>query len=1547
MKIQLLLAAILSLTISFSQSANNCGNYTSTGTTTTGTYPDPTPGCASNVPGTTTTGPASWDGGSCSGQIITTVTGPAVTCLTVSYEAVNTDDFATLTTNTGGVLTITGTGNCGISGNVIGPFQCGSYFYGSCQFTICSTIPFSQLILSNTGCSSGWVINCASITACTSPDINPLANFTGCDSYTLPAITGTNLTGGQAYYTGPGGTGTQYLPGTVITSSMTLYIYDAVLPCFDEEIFTITLDVTPPVINCPPALAAVCSIAEQPAYASFAQFTGAGGSASDETSLNTGSFVLLSEVSNGGTCPEIVTRTYQIADACGHTSTCSQTITIHDLVAPVFSAPPANIAVQCPTDVPAMTSLNYTDNCNPAGSVLGTDVSDGNTCPETITRTWNYTDACGNPATASQTITIQDTQAPVMSAAPANLSVQCPGDIPAMTNVNYTDNCDVPGSVPGVDGPLVGGPCGGTITRTWTYTDLCGNSASVSQVFTIDDTTPPTASNPPNITVPGGPAPAPDPLVVTDEADNCGAPTVAYVSESSDGNSCPETITRIYSVTDACGNSINVTQVIIIGDPFPPTGTAPADITVECIGDVPLADPALIIDEADNNGVPVVTHLSDVSDGNTCPETITRTYSITDICGNVTNVIQLITVIDTQSPIFAAPPANVSVQCPGDVPAMTNLSYTDNCDPAGSVAGTDGPLVGGNCGGTITRSWTYTDACGNTTTVNQTITIDDTTPPTGTAPANITVQCNGDVPPQNILDITDEADNCSVPVVAFVSDASDGNTCPEIITRTYSITDACGNSINVQQTITIDDTILPTASNPASVTVPGGPAPAPDPLVVIDEADNCPLPIVVAWVSDVSDNNPCPETIVRTYSVTDFCGNQILVTQNIIITDPIMPTGTAPGPITVECIGMVPAPDPLLITDEADNQGVPAVAFVSDVSDGNSCPETITRTYSITDICANEILVTQLITVNDITPPTASNPVGVNVECVGDVPAIDVNVVTDEADNCPLPIVVAHVSDVSDGNSCPETITRTYSVTDACGNSIDVTQTITVNDVTPPTASNPAPLNVQCIGDVPAVDVNVVTDEADNCPLPIIVAHVSDVSNGNTCPEIITRTYSVTDACGNSINVMQTISVNDNINPTASNPAPINVSCASNVPAPDPTVVTDEADNCPLPLTVAWVSDVSDGNTCNNETITRTYSVTDACGNSINVAQQIIIAAFIPSIDAGPDQSICEGDQAVLNAVNPDGAVIAWDNGITDGVSFTPAVGTITYTVSADICAGECTNTDQVNVVVNPNPTINFMGDSLQGCNPFTVTFTNQSTEQFNCVWDFGNGNQAAGCGPVFSTYNAAGLYNVTLTITSIAGCVSTDTYADYIEVIEMPVAEFSSSANLVTTENTEVEFDNTSMNAVSYDWDFGDNFGGTTNVSPTHNFPDFGEGSYEVTLVAYNSLGCPDTARELIIVEDVLLFYVPNIFTPDGDEFNEIFKPIFTSGYDIYDYHLTIFNRWGEIVFESYNSDFGWNGHYGNGGLVDDGVYIWQIKFGETGTDKKQTVRGHVTVLK
>jgi gliding motility-associated-like protein len=730
--------------------------------------------------------------------------------------------------------------------------------------------------------------------------------------------------------------------------------------------------------------------------------------------------------------------------------------------------------------------------------------------------------------------------------------------------------------------------------------------------------------------------------------------------------------------------------------------------------------------------------------------------------------------------------------------------------------------------------------------------------------------------------------------------------------------------------------------------VPGGPAPAPDPTVVLDEADNCAAVPVVAFVSDVSDNGNCPETITRTYSVTDNCGNQITVTQTILITDPILPTATAPAPVSVECISQVPAADPTIITDEADNNGVPTVTFVNDVSNGQSCPTIITRTYRVTDPCGNSIDLTQTITVDDITAPTGTAPGAVTVQCTSQVPAANTALVTGVSDNCSTAPVVAFVGDVSNGATCPEVITRTYSITDNCGNVTTVTQTITVDDTTPPVATAPAAVIVQCISQVPASNPGSVTGVSDNCTAAPVVAFVSDVSNGATCPEVITRTYSVTDNCGNVTTVTQTITVDDTTPPTASNPATITVPSAAAVPAPNTSAVADEADNCTVVPTVTWVSDVSDGNVCNNETITRTFLIADNCGNTKTVTQLIVISATYPDINAGPDQTICEGATATLTPSNPDNATISWSPAIQSGQPFTPSVGSTVYTVTADNYG--CISTDQVTILVNPAPVVSFTADINQGCLPLTVTFTNTSTASTslsNCLWDMGNGITQTGCGTIVYTYNTPGLFDVSLTTTDANGCTTMLENTDLIYVEGYPNAQFSASSYELNNleEVTEVNFSNSSTGAVDYFWEFGD---GSSSIlsDPSHIFETMDYGSYEVMLVAYSSLGCTDTAYHLITVSEELIYYIPNTFTPDGDEFNNTFQPVFTSGFDPYNFNLYIFNRWGELIFESHDASIGWDGTYG-GVLCQDGTYTWKIDFKSRINDKRYMKAGHVNLIR
>lgn len=339
----------------------------------------------------------------------------------------------------------------------------------------------------------------------------------------------------------------------------------------------------------------------------------------------------------------------------------------------------------------------------------------------------------------------------------------------------------------------------------------------------------------------------------------------------------------------------------------------------------------------------------------------------------------------------------------------------------------------------------------------------------------------------------------------------------------------------------------------------------------------------------------------------------------------------------------------------------------------------------------------------------------------------------------------------------------------------------------------------------------------------------------------------------------------------------------------------------------------------------------------------IVTVNALPNVFAGNDFSICEGDQAVLTGSGATNYV--WDQGAVNGVLFTPAA-TNTYTVTGTDANG-CMNTDDVLITVEPAPVVSFIGDNLSGCAPLTVTFTNTTPGSLDdCIWTFENGTVLSGCGSVTTTFNTPGMYDVTLTTTSTTGCTASTTYTDYIYVEADPVASFSPSSTLISNLNPEVYFLNTSSGAVNYTWDFGTGIPLVTVVSPTYVFPDNEPATYNVELIAYSPLGCMDTAFASIKLVEEVIFYVPNTFTPDDDDYNPTFQPVFSSGYDPYDFTLLIFNRWGEIIFESHNADIGWDGTYG-GELMQDGTYSWKIEFKTTTSDERRVVVGHVNMMK
>lgn len=362
--------------------------------------------------------------------------------------------------------------------------------------------------------------------------------------------------------------------------------------------------------------------------------------------------------------------------------------------------------------------------------------------------------------------------------------------------------------------------------------------------------------------------------------------------------------------------------------------------------------------------------------------------------------------------------------------------------------------------------------------------------------------------------------------------------------------------------------------------------------------------------------------------------------------------------------------------------------------------------------------------------------------------------------------------------------------------------------------------------------------------------------------------------------------------------------------------------------------------------VTTTYTVT---GTSVQGCIKTDLVQVIvnpsPIVVAGPDLIICAGQSAIL--FGSGATTYTWDNSVINGVAFTPNPAISLYTVTGITAAG-CSSTDQLNIQVIPIPIVSFSPDSILGCSPFLVNFTNTTLNSVSCSWDMGDGNQISGCGTVSNTFLQAGCYDVTLTVNFATGCTSSLTSPNIICVEPNPIASFVATPSILNEYDTEAYFHNTTVGGSTYSWDFGDSTSGSNLVNPSHDYTAAGLGNFLVTLIAYSPIGCVDSVQKVIQIKEDLIFYIPNTFTPDEDEFNNSFHPIFTSGFDPFEYTLLIFDRWGEIIFETNNTEIGWNGTYDNKrGLVQDGTYSWKIEFKRSESDERVMKVGHVNVLR
>ncbi len=338
-----------------------------------------------------------------------------------------------------------------------------------------------------------------------------------------------------------------------------------------------------------------------------------------------------------------------------------------------------------------------------------------------------------------------------------------------------------------------------------------------------------------------------------------------------------------------------------------------------------------------------------------------------------------------------------------------------------------------------------------------------------------------------------------------------------------------------------------------------------------------------------------------------------------------------------------------------------------------------------------------------------------------------------------------------------------------------------------------------------------------------------------------------------------------------------------------------------------------------------------------------------PKINNPGDQSICDSFKLKkLTGTNLSGNEnYYFASQKNNGKIVNSSISNDTTLYIYDINKG-CTFEDSFKVFIGLKPNISFNVDKVSGCVPFTINFLNNSTNIGDTsVWYFGLDSLVIlGDQPVIKyTFTEAKCYDISFK-TSNHGCGNKLTKSKMICGNSNPKADFDfQPENGASVLEPMITFNNKSTpDATIFHWDFGDE-GDSKEKDPKHSFlgnPQI----YFITLTASTKANCFSQKIKSIEIADKFVYYVPNTFTPDGDNLNNNFTPVLFSGFDPQSYTLTIFDRWGEILFVSHDTTIGWDGTYGNNPCLV-GVYTWTIQVTDTVDKKVKNLHGHVNLIR
>lgn len=311
--------------------------------------------------------------------------------------------------------------------------------------------------------------------------------------------------------------------------------------------------------------------------------------------------------------------------------------------------------------------------------------------------------------------------------------------------------------------------------------------------------------------------------------------------------------------------------------------------------------------------------------------------------------------------------------------------------------------------------------------------------------------------------------------------------------------------------------------------------------------------------------------------------------------------------------------------------------------------------------------------------------------------------------------------------------------------------------------------------------------------------------------------------------------------------------------------------------------------------------------------------------------SLCEGSSFTLPSSSLNGISGTWtpafNNQVTTNYTFTPDTTSVLSSCSPSV-------SESIAIIPTLSPSFHFT-DSL--CQDAVFNFPDVSNEGITGIWT--------------PTFNNQATQNYTFTPSSL-GIVSTSlglrcpqVLSQTMTIIPNPVADFTPEHAVLPLYLPSTSLENNSSNAYTYFWNFGDGTSNDSIFSPEHTFPEEA-GTYLVSLFVSNEIGCVDSTSQSIVIEHDPVVFIPNAFTPDGDDLNNEFTAVFPENMKLASYEMYIYDRWGELVFYSQDPKQGWNASLA-GFDAPDGVYSYLVKYKELGYVNKFQVTGNVVVIR